>query len=301
MRTGYVVLLVLLLLTYAAITYVIVTTRKSNRKQKIKHNTNSNSATEVKTVENLSSGPRVLVIQDGDYEKYPEFASYTTAINAAYCRKWGYTYTFKDHKDSNVPPYWLKVVDVQEALNTGRYDLVAYVDLDACFLDFSTPLVAVISRIDTEKGNISDMYFGEDCTELTMANTGVFLVRNTQLGRLLMQTWKSMCVNSKGERQNACSAWDKIDNKWTCKYCEWAGREYEQGTLNQLVDLFPDNVAVVDDSFFSSKKSKKKPFMIHAMSASPKRRLEIFKDIYVKLSDVFKAQGLLVNKDEFIT
>lgn len=273
--------------------YTTVIMKKKKRIQKIKHTGITTSTTN----QNISTTSlRVLVIQDGDYIKFPKFSSYTTAINTAYCRKWGYNYKFKEHKNSNIPPYWLKVLDVQEALKSNQYDIVVYVDLDACFLDFNMSLETVINRIDTDSGRISDMYFGEDSADETLANTGVFLVRNTPLGVILMDTWKSMCINDKGERQNACSAWDKVKSKWTCKHCEWAGREYEQGTMNNLVDLFPDNIAVVDRSFFSSATRSNKPYMIHAMGTTPEIRLKTFKEIYEELRTEFKTEFKTLNK-----
>ncbi len=234
---------------------------------------------------NISHSPsenklRVLVIQDGAYTRFPEFSKYTMAVNKAYCEKWNYEYRFIEHDINELPPYWLKVVDVRNALLSDKYDVVMYIDMDACVTQFETSIEQLLALFNSK----ADIFIGEDINPLKIANSGVFMFRNTPFSKSFIEMWKSACVSSENERVNACSAWVKEPGKkWQCPYCAWAGSEYEQGVFNQLAKLYQDNVAILHRSFLSNSIKSEPCFVFHAMAMKDDERLAIFSDIAAKL------------------
>lgn len=238
---------------------------------------------------------RVLIIQDGAYVKFPESAKYSKAINKAYCDKWHYEYKFLEHSVSELPPYWLKVIDVSNELRTGLYDIVMYMDLDACFMQFDISLEMLLQNVEEKAGFVPDIYIGEDCDPEKNANTGVFLVRNTVFSMNFMHMWKSACISGNGKRVNSCAAWAQGTNgKWQCPHCEWAGKQYEQGSFDQLAALYSSNVAILHRSFFSTYNENEPCFVLHLMASAESKRLKVLSDMYVKL----KKNGHSVRLEE---
>ena len=221
---------------------------------------------------------KILVLQDGAYEKYPEFSEYSKKINKLYCDKWKYDYKFIDHKIDEMPPYWLKVFDINKYINENNYDYILYLDLDAVFYDFDKSIEDVIYGIYKIKNKFYDIYVGEDIGIKSNLNSGVFLFKNTKFSRKFTEMWLSSCINNK-KINNKCSQWefDKDKKKWSCPTCLWADNSYEQGVLNYLYKLYKDNIAVLDTSFFSNRYSEKKSFILHAMD---NKSTGLFKSIY---------------------
>lgn len=226
---------------------------------------------------------KILIIQDGAYDKYPEYIKYTKLINKAYCEKWGYEYKFIEHKLDEMPPYWLKVYDINEYIQKNIYDYVGYLDCDAIFYDFDYSIEDVLSFIHERTDKYFDVYIGQDPSFFTVLNTGVFLFKKTDFSKKLVESWLNACMNSEKQLTNRCNNWSFNNKKWTCKNCDWAGINYEQGVLNQLYELYPENIALLEESFLSNLHIKRDSYILHAMDKSSSTRLDIFKDLYEKL------------------
>jgi len=238
-------------------------------KKIIKYNTINNSQ---------NKKLKILVLQDGAYEKYPEFSEYSKKINKLYCDKWKYDYKFIDHKIDEMPPYWLKVFDINKYLNETNYDYIMYLDLDAVFYDFDKSIEDIIYGLYKLKNKYYDIYIGEDIGMHAIVNSGVFLFKNTKFSKNFTNIWLSACFNNK-KINNKCAHWefDNDTKKWSCPTCLWAGYSYEQGVLNHLYSLYKDNIAVLDVSFFSNRYKTNKSFILHAMN---NKSLDLFKNIY---------------------
>lgn len=223
---------------------------------------------------------KILIIQDGAYEKYPEYIKYTKIINELYCKKWNYEYKFIEHKLDEMPPYWLKVYDVNQYLNKNIYDYIMYLDCDAIFYDFNYSIEDIINTIHKHTDRYFDIYIGRDPYFYYALNTGVFIFKNTNSSRKLVRLWLDACIDNENKLTNRCDNWSFENKKWICLNCDWAGVNYEQGVLNQLYELYPDNIALLEETFFSNTYTETKSFIFHAMNRNKQERLTIFKDIY---------------------
>jgi hypothetical protein len=62
-------------------------------------------------------------------------------------------------------------------------------------------------------------------------NAGVWLVRNTQLGYALLDEWiQGYDATLWGQQRESDGA-----TRWTCRGCDWAGEQYEQGYFSKHV------------------------------------------------------------------
>ena len=233
-----------------------------------------------------SKKSNILVLQDGAYKSFPEYGTIGSEINKAYCKKWGYEYKLITYDDLGIlPPYWLKVKDVKELL--PKYDAVLYVDMDAIFTDFDTSIDSVLEYIDKKKGKSFDLYVGMDKILQYSINSGVFLVRNTSFGNEFMASWLATCLDTKGQIVNKCAQWeyDKDTEKWSCPGCLFGGFEYEQGILDYLVNLYPDNVIRLSSLFFSNPDTDRASFILHLMGKKNKEDIvNVFKEVKNRLN-----------------
>jgi hypothetical protein len=232
-------------------------------------------------INNVHKKSKFIVIQDGAYNKFPEFSNYTIKINKLYCKKWNYEYKFIEHDLSKMPPYWLKVNDVVEYIHKD-YDYVVFLDLDACFIDFDISLDMLINKIDNLSGKKCDIYIGKDPPFSVIANTGTFIIKNSDFGKKFSKLWLSACMDNQNKITNKCLNWDydSVNKKWSCPLCLWAGINYEQGVFNYIYELYKNNIGLLDMSFFTDDNINNKPFIYHAMSKTNDSRLNIFKNFY---------------------
>jgi len=141
--------------------------------------------------------------------------------NRAYCARHGYTY-LRPTQHFDLPPYWIKVALVRQQIATApNGSIILWLDSDACIHAHHRPVDSLFV------GN-SDFLISEDAWSAETLNVGVFIVRATPTTRKLMDAWWN-CY------QTAAAQWTRgSDGKWTCAG-EWAGLDYEQGTLNRII------------------------------------------------------------------
>lgn len=241
-------------------------------KEKFKNNTNKKS--------------KFIIIQDGAYNKFPEYSEYSIKINKLYCKKWNYDYKFIEHNLNKMPPYWLKVNDVVEYINKD-YDYIVFLDLDACFTDFDISLDNLITEIENSSGKEFDIFIGKDHPFYRVANTGAFIFKNSDFGKKFSKIWLSACINNQNKIDNKCLNWEynNINKKWNCPLCVWAGINYEQGVFNYLYEIYKNKIAILDISFFTDTDLNNKTFIYHAMSKTNNKRFNIFKNFYEKIKN----------------
>lgn len=148
--------------------------------------------------------------------------------NRDYCRRHKYEYYHPTVSYNHLPPYWIKVALIQEIMAT-RPDVrhIAWFDSDAC-------VHAVDKRIESLFDDThAEFLISEDVWSADTLNVGVFYIKVTDRSRELVDYWWS-CFDP--------ANWRKEGTKWTCDG-EWAGMDYEQGTLNKLVlPRYPRNI-----------------------------------------------------------
>jgi hypothetical protein len=140
--------------------------------------------------------------------------------NRDYCRRHGYEYYHPTVSYNHIPPYWIKVALIRE-LMAARPDVryIAWFDSDAGVHAIDKRIESLFDGRDTEFLISEDVWLAETL------NVGVFYIKVTDRTRELVDYWWS-CFNP--------ASWRKEGEKWACDG-EWAGMDYEQGTLNKLV------------------------------------------------------------------
>ena len=229
----------------------------------------------------------ILVIQNGSYVKYPEYSEYSIKINKIYCKKWGYDYIFIKHELDKMPPYWLKVYDMNIYLNQNKYDYIIYLDLDAVFFNQDYSLENIINEVDFNVPNENfDIYIGKDSSPLKVANTGVFIIKNSIFSKRFVKEWLDNCLIG-DKLVNKCSNWryDNITATWSCNGCIWAGKKYEQGIFNDMYKKYKSNIAILDTSLFSNTDLTLSSYILHLMGQTNEKRLETFMTIYNNLKN----------------
>jgi hypothetical protein len=245
-----------------------------------------------KTPENFKAtstpgNPRVLIFNTVAYpeNKLPEYADYSTEINRLYAQKHGYDYIQIQHDQKEAPPYWLRVKDLNKLLEEDQYDIIVYMDLDAVFYDFEKPLTSIISdEYDFFIGRDPPVFF-RDIGKLV--NTGCFIVRNTPWSKRFSKEWLYSCVDDNNEFVGVCkNDWRQLDGKWKCPGCKWAGIKYEQGSLANLYLLNIENaqkhMCIFREEVLSNTYTNINSYVLHLMSSSDKKRIDVFKNILAK-------------------
>lgn len=213
-----------------------------------------------------ASKNNILVIT---YDNRPEedYIIEGRQINSAYCAKHGYTYKYLSSVpyENDMPPYWTKVKIVQDELEKGTYDFVMWMDSDAVFSKHQYRLEQFLEdNIDAAmSGDMFDKF-----------NAGVFIFRNSDKGRTLIDEWMAM-YNS--------SSWSRDRNgKWSCSG-RWAGIEYEQGAFCSLAHRRRDvyaiqrlNLCVADNILFQRDITSSKNFIVHLWGEPSKLRHQQF-------------------------
>lgn len=233
---------------------------------------------------------KVLIFNTFNYPKgLPEYAKYSSEITQKYADKYGYDYRQFNHKDNELPPYWLRVKDALDVLTSTDYDIIVYLDLDATFYDFDTPIEEILIPN-------YDVYIGADPANIiskgfnNIVNSGCFIVRNTEWSRKFFDIWLHNCIDNEGNLVGSCKKdWVKDGNgKWSCPSCKWAGLSYEQGSFGALYLMnilnAQDHVCIFNQKILSNTDPENRSFVLHLMGSSDSKRLGIFRNILTYIS-----------------
>ena len=121
---------------------------------------------------------RVLTLHFGE----APYLQISHEINERYCRRYGLEFVVGAPRDDRRHPLWSKVPLALEALRDC--DALLHIDGDAVFVDHGRGPELLVERLAQERS----MLIGEDFTS-GVANTGVWLVRNTSEGRAILRDW----------------------------------------------------------------------------------------------------------------
>lgn len=130
-----------------------------------------------------------------------------------YCKKWNCDYLFYDKCEYNV--YWCKMYLVLDALKTGKYEYVMWLDSDTIVKNSNISLDSIVNMYS------SDIYITMD-NGRSIYNAGVFMIKNSPIGISYMEDcikqYDKKCLDSDNKLKGA-----------------WAGMCYEQGVMNDLI------------------------------------------------------------------
>lgn len=130
-----------------------------------------------------------------------------------YCKKWNYEYLFYDQCIHNV--YWCKMYLVLDALKTGKYDYVLWMDSDTII---KNPLISLDSIVNKYS---SDIFVNLDNGNSVYC-AGVFMIKNSPIGISYLED----CI--KLNTKKCLAENNKLKGRW-------AGLCYEQGVMNKLI------------------------------------------------------------------
>jgi hypothetical protein len=170
--------------------------------------------------------------------------------NRAYCEKHGYEYIFTSDGYENLPPYWRKTQLVKDLLMTDKYKGILWLDTDACIFDMDRKL----STIDFKD---YDFYFSKDLLGTNFC-AGVWMVKNTRMGKEIMAKWMGAYEPE---------SWRRKNGKWRTEN-SWAGRAYEQGAFEK--EILPEYIKHMKEyphtMFQSSDWTDPRTFILHFYS-----------------------------------
>jgi hypothetical protein len=117
-------------------------------------------------------------------------------------------------KNLNNNPYWYKIYLTKFYLDTNEYDYVMWVDSDTMIMNNNIDLNKILNSYS------SDLFFCDDNQIIQKINAGIFIVKNSTIGRQYLTD----CIN------NFCNKCIKPgENKLKGT---WASTCYEQGIMN---------------------------------------------------------------------
>jgi hypothetical protein len=132
---------------------------------------------------------------------------------SAYCDKWNYKYLFYDHCVHNI--YWCKMYLVLDALKSGNYDYVMWMDSDSVIKNNNISLDSIVNKYS------SDIFVNLDGGDSVYC-AGIFIIKNSPIGIAYIED----CI-----RHNTKECLTDNNNLKGI----WAGLCYEQGIMNQLI------------------------------------------------------------------
>ncbi len=173
-----------------------------------------------------------------------------------YCDKYGYEYTFLNKCSYNA--YWCKIYLVLDALKSGKYDYVIWLDTDTVIKDFSVNIGDILNKYS------SDILIGSDNNKnYGLVNSGVFIIKNSAIGKNFLQD----CINY---APSYCMNWDGSVKGY------WAASCYEQGVMNLMIaDKYSDHTTVLpNDIIFNFNICSDNVFIMHNYASNNKNRVK---------------------------
>ena len=179
-----------------------------------------------------------------------------------YCKKWNYDYLFYDQCVHNV--YWCKMYLVLDALKSGKYDYVMWMDSDSIIKNFNISLDSIFNKYS------SDILVNLD-HGTSVYCAGIFMIKNSPIGIQYLED----CI-----KENT----DKCLTKKSNLKGFWAGLCYEQGIMNKLIfekyfkytTCLPDYLILNEGITDSMKTCDADTFILHLYGSSNELRTKCF-------------------------
>lgn len=118
------------------------------------------------------------------------YAQYSVAMMRAYCSRHGYTHIVHTRAlDANRAPAWSKILAVQQAVASGAYDWVMWMDADAAVVHPQLSIEGVLQSAAPES-NLAMLVSQDPPQGHEFINTGVWLVRGrSEAAEQLLRDW----------------------------------------------------------------------------------------------------------------
>jgi hypothetical protein len=158
---------------------------------------------------------KILIITFDD-RKNAEYIKIHNQNFSRYAEKYGYEYKYEHvyNHNLNTNPYWYKIYLVKYYLETNIYDYIMWIDSDTMINNMDIQINDIINKYN------SDLYFCDDNLSLQKINAGMFIIKNSKIGR----SYINDCIN------NYCYKCIKPGEKKLKG--AWAAMCYEQGIMN---------------------------------------------------------------------
>jgi hypothetical protein len=197
----------------------------------------------------------IITYDNRNNEKYIKMHNHNIK---KYCDKWGYEYKFYNYCNDNV--YWCKIYMVLNALKSGEWDYVMWMDSDTIIKDFDINLGFILNNFS------SDIFIGSDNNKLyDLTNAGVFIIKNSEVGKQFLLD----CGNY--------VSYKCLKEDGTLKG-EWAASCYEQGVMNLLIAEKYSNYTTLlsNDIIFNFNRCSDNVFIMHLYASSSNNRVKCF-------------------------
>jgi galactosyl transferase GMA12/MNN10 family len=209
------------------------------------------------------------------------YCSMAATVNQLYCQQHGYQFVTASSGYEDIPPFWVKTWYVyDQMLQHPETEFIVWMDSDAVVANHHYLLEQVINLSDPTK--LLWISYDPSITvhwliyKRKTVNTGVFVIRNNEQGRELMQDWKNMFRKEE---------WRVKDGQWSCNGY-YSGRKYEQGALNLLLtrkQVWNKKTSFLPPGYFADDRPDTAPYFIyHLMGETNEIRYETFNRIYNK-------------------
>lgn len=202
-----------------------------------------------------------------------DYAKHSIEINQNYAKQHGYQfYVFNQNLTPDLPINFCKLQCTLDLMKNKNYKYIIHIDADAVFIRSDYPLSNIISHY---MKHLTSFIAGEDCYNYKICskpgrmNSGVYIVKNNNLGKKIIQTW----LNS--VRYGKCQQYkNKFPNcQLVFHHCVY------QSYLRMFIKIVPYNLLNGKDGLFIQ----------HMMQHDNYERSDQFKSIINKNDDHWKT------------
>lgn len=203
-----------------------------------------------------------------------QYAKYTEEINRTYCEKKGYSYFCETNSEKinstlvDRAPTWYKPKLILDAFERFNPEYVLFLDIDAAIIDFEQDIEQFIDEA-------YDVIFAQDYSGHSKMNAGVFLIKNTEWSKNLMNRWWFSGEFFRGADAPLMNVSE--DNKHKIGYYKQA-LWHDQTCLSVLYDndeSVRNKLKIIENRSFNWKEAFDNNFIFHAFAygGTPYRRL----------------------------
>lgn len=209
--------------------------------------------------------------------KIMEYAQHSIDINRDYCKRWGYDFKVIDH--NTTPDLPINFAKIQSALDIAadddynHYDYIVHIDADAIIVKKDYPITNIIHKYFGSNKLTSfiaaeDCYSKNICSQPGRINSGVFIVKNNNLGRLILKKWLSSA-----RKGGACHKYKDVFPNCQLVFYHCILKSF----LRPFIRIVPYNILNGKDGLFIQ----------HLMQHTDDKRSNTFKEFRYQNDDKF--------------
>jgi hypothetical protein len=199
------------------------------------------------------------------YTSNVSYGKYSEVINKKYCEEKGYTY-FCEKEDLKInselinrSATWYKPKLIQDVFNTFNPEYVLFMDIDAIISDFN-------KNIEDYIDENYNLLFTRDVSSHSVANAGVFIIKNNEWSTNFLKTWwESADIFAGKDARNLIISEENLENIGYYKYALW----HDQTCFTILYEHNEDirnNTIIIDNRYLNCPSYDTQAFIFHAYS-----------------------------------